>query len=203
VREYEFTFVVQPEISDDGMQALHDKFDGILERQGAIKLYYDDWGRRRLAYEIQKFQKGHYFVLYFLDEGKVIPELERTARLEDSVLRFLTVQASDRVEDIEGRKTEAVALEEDRRKKAAERTAREAEEAAERAAREAAAAAAAEAAAAAAPKAEAEESAEALGEESAGGGAEEDAAAAPKAEAPAEAAPEAEAEAEAEEETTA
>jgi small subunit ribosomal protein S6 len=146
VREYEFTFVVQPEISDDGLQALHDKFDALLGRHDAIKLYYDDWGRRRLAYEIQKFQKGHYFVLYFLDEGKVVPELERMARLEDSILRFLTVQSSDRVDDIEERKTEAVALEEERKKKAAERAAREAEEAAERAAREEEAAAAAAAA---------------------------------------------------------
>jgi small subunit ribosomal protein S6 len=93
-------------------------------------------GRRRLAYEIRNFQKGHYLTLHFLSNGKVVPELERAARLDDSILRFLTVLANESVQDIEARKSEAVLLEEDRKRKAAERAAREAEEAAARAARD-------------------------------------------------------------------
>jgi len=137
VREYEFTFIVQPEISEEGLQAVCDKYDSVLEKHGSIRLYFDDWGRRRLAYEIQKFQKGHYLLLHFLDDGKVVPELERVSRIDDSILRFLTVLVSERVEDIEARKSEAATLEEDRKRKAAERAVREAEEAAERATREA------------------------------------------------------------------
>jgi small subunit ribosomal protein S6 len=137
VREYEFTFIVQPEITEEGLQAVCDRFDGVLEKHGSVRLYYDDWGRRRLAYEIRKFQKGHYLILHFLDDGGVVPDLERVAKIDDSILRFLTVLVSDSVEDIEARKVEAAALEEERKKKAAERAAREAEEAA---AREAAAA---------------------------------------------------------------
>ncbi|MGH0031189.1 MAG: 30S ribosomal protein S6 [Myxococcota bacterium] len=153
MREYEFTFVVQPEITEEGLEGICGKLEGVLEREGATRLFYEDWGRRRLAYEIQKFQKGHYLVLHFLDEGKSVPELERAARLEDSVLRFLTVLADEDVDDIEARKAEAVTLEEERKQKAAERAAREAEEAEARAAEAAAAAeraAAAEAEAAAA-----------------------------------------------------
>ena len=86
MREYEFTFIVQPEISDEGLQGVCEKFEGILEKQGATRLFYEDWGRRRLAYEIQKFQKGHYLVMHFLDDGKCVPELERAARLDDSTL---------------------------------------------------------------------------------------------------------------------
>jgi small subunit ribosomal protein S6 len=157
VREYEFTFVVQPEISEEGLEGICQKFESTLERAGATRLFYEDWGRRRLAYEIQKFQKGHYLVLHFLDGGGAVPEMERTARLEDSVLRFLTVLADEDVEDIEARQSEAVRLEEERKQKAAERAEREAEEAAARAAeeatREATAAAAAQASEA---KAEAE-----------------------------------------------
>lgn len=145
MREYEFTFIVQPEISDEGLEALCARFDGVLEKGGATKLFYDDWGRRRLAYEIQRFQKGHYLVLYFLDEGKIVPQIERTARLDDAVLRFLTVLANEKVVDIETRKAEAVQLEEERHRKAAERAAREAEEAVAREAEAAAAAAEAEA----------------------------------------------------------
>ena len=132
MREYEFTFIVQPEITEDGLQSVCDRFDGVLEKHGSVRLYYDDWGRRRLAYEIRKFQKGHYLILHFLDDGGVVPEIERVARIDDSILRFLTVLVSDSVEDIETRKVEAAALEEERKKKVAERAAREAEEAAAR-----------------------------------------------------------------------
>ena len=167
MREYEFTFVVQPEITDEGLQGLCEKLEGTLERAGGTRLFYEDWGRRRLAYEIQKFQKGHYLVMHYLDEGKCVPELERTARLEDSVLRFLTVVANEEVGDVEARKAEAVVLEEERKQKAAERAAREAEEAAARAAEaEEAAARAAEASAAAASEPAAEEGGEAAAEAS-------------------------------------
>ena len=132
MREYEFTFIVQPEITEDGLQSVCDRFDGALEKHGSVRLYYDDWGRRRLAYEIRRFQKGHYLILHYLDDGGVVPEIERLARIDDSILRFLTVLVSDSVEDIETRKIEAVALEEERKKKVAERAAREAEEAAAR-----------------------------------------------------------------------
>ena len=136
MREYEFTFVVQPEISDEGVQAISQRFEGILAQHQSEKLFYEDWGRRRLAYEIKSFQKGHYQVLHFLSDGKVVPELERSARLDDSILRFLTVLANDDVVDIEARRGEAVVFEEERKKRAAEKAVRDAEEAA-RAAEEA------------------------------------------------------------------
>jgi small subunit ribosomal protein S6 len=137
LREYAFNFVVQPEITDEGIAKICERFEGIVERAGDTRLHYEELGRRRLAYEVRNFQKGHYLTLHFLSNGKVVPELERSARLDDSILRFLTVLENASVEDVEGRKSEAVVLEEDRKKKAAERAAREAEEAAARAARDA------------------------------------------------------------------
>jgi small subunit ribosomal protein S6 len=130
VREYETTFIVQPEISDEGVKALCERLDATLDKHGAIRLLYDDQGRRRMSYEIRHFQKGRYILLMYLDGGKVVPELERILRLDDSVLRFLTVQARDEVVDIEARKAEAAELERVRAQRAAERAAREAEEAA-------------------------------------------------------------------------
>ncbi|MCH2172147.1 30S ribosomal protein S6 [Myxococcota bacterium] len=144
MREYETTFIVQPEITEEGIAALFERLDGILENHESIRLLYDDQGRRRLAYEIQNFQKGRYVCLSYLDDGKVVQELERSLRLDDSILRFLTVQVTDLVDDIEQRKAEAKELERIRAQKAAERAEREAEEAAreaEEAARHAALAA--------------------------------------------------------------
>ena len=129
MREYETTLIVQPEISDEGIASLQQRLDGTLEGSNGIRLLYDDLGKRRLAYEIQNFQKGRYVMLRFLDEGTAIPGLERALRLEDSIIRFLTIQVSDHVEDVPAR--QAAAAEEQRipAEKAAERAAREAEEA--------------------------------------------------------------------------
>ena len=129
MREYESTLIIQPEISDEGVGTLQERLDGTLEGFGAIRLIYDDLGKRRLAYEIQNFQKGRYVMLRFLDEGSNIKALERALGLEDSIIRFLTVQVNDAVEDIAARQAEAAEEERIRAEKAAERAAREAEEA--------------------------------------------------------------------------
>ncbi|MCH8133937.1 MAG: 30S ribosomal protein S6 [Myxococcales bacterium] len=151
MREYETTFIIQPEITDEGIQAICHRIEAVLEKQGGTKLFYDDMGRRRLSYEIRNFQKGQYLTLFYLDEGKAIPEIERCLRLDDSILRYLTVLANDDVTDIEARKAEAAEIESLRAQKVVEKAEREAEDAA-RAAEEAATA---EAAAAAAAKSEA------------------------------------------------
>jgi len=133
VREYETTVIVQPEISDEGTATILKKMDGVLEGGGATRLMCSDLGKRKLAYEVRKFQKGHYYVLSFLDDGKVVGELERTLRIEESVLRFMTVKVEDEVDDIERRKEDARIAEIEQQKRAAEKAAREAEEAEARA----------------------------------------------------------------------
>lgn len=137
MREYETTLIIQPEISDEGVEAICGRLDGIVQAGNGIRLMYDDQGRRRLAYEIQNFQKGRYVMIHFLDEGGVIPVLERSLRLDDSVIRFLTVQVAEDVADIGARQAEAAEEVRIRELRAAERAAREAEEAAARAEREA------------------------------------------------------------------
>ena len=171
MREYETTFIVQPEISDEGVQTLCDRLDAVLARSEATRLMVDDLGRRRLAYEIQNFQKGRYLTLMYLDRGAAVPEIERTLRLEDSVLRYLTIQVADQVADIEARKAETAEIERVRAEKAAERAARDAEEALRAEAEEAeraTAAAAEEVERAAAAEAERETAAETEETEDAG-----------------------------------
>ena len=133
MREYETTVIVQPEISDEGTEAIMTKLDAVLAAQGSTRLMCSDLGKRKLAYEVRKFQKGHYYVLSFLDEGKVVSELERSLRIEESVLRFMTVKVEDAVADIEARKEQARIAEAEQEKRAAEKGAREAEEAEARA----------------------------------------------------------------------
>ncbi len=128
-REYETTFIVQPEISDEGAKAILARLDGLLAASNATRLMCEDHGKRKLAFEIKKFHKGHYYTLMYLDSGKVVPEVERSLRLDESILRFLTIQAAADVMDVEGRKAAAAVAEVEQTKRAAERAAREAEEA--------------------------------------------------------------------------
>ncbi len=150
MREYELTIIIQPEISEEGSATILGRLDGLLKTNSSIRLLCDDLGKRKLAFEIDRFQKGHYYLLSFLDSGKAVPELERVLRLEESVLRFLTVKANDEVVDIDARVAEAKQREEELAKRAAEKAARAADDAK---AREEAEALAAERAAAAAAEA--------------------------------------------------
>ena len=167
MREYETTVIVQPEISSEGAESILQRMDGVLEGSGSTRLMCADLGKRKLAYEISKFQKGHYYVLLFLDDGKAVDDLESTLRIEESVLRFMTVKVTDEVADIEVRQEEARIAEAEQQKRAAEKAAREAEEAAAREEVERQAAEEARQQAEAAAKATAEaasESAEAAGD---------------------------------------
>lgn len=128
MREYETTFIVQPEISDEGAKELLGRIDAQLERSGAIRLLHDDQGKRRLAYDIKKFQKGRYVTSYYLSDGSAVIPVERALRIEESVLRFLTVMANPEVVDIEARKARAAEDERMHAERARERALREAEE---------------------------------------------------------------------------
>ena len=121
MREYELNIIIQPEISEEGSATILSRLYELLEAGSSIRLLCDDLGKRKLAYEVNRFQKGHYYLLSFLDPGPVVAELERVLRLEESVLRFLTVKVNDDVTDIEGRVAEAKEREEELEKRAAER----------------------------------------------------------------------------------
>ena len=131
MREYELIYVIQPDAADEREQEIHSRIDGFIEGGKGQILLRDDWGKRKLAYEIQKFQKGHYFQLNFLGDGSFVGDVERELRLDPDVLRFLTVQASEHVDDIPARVAlaEKQAAEQARRREERERL--EAERAAE------------------------------------------------------------------------
>lgn len=131
--EYETIYVVKPELPDDALSALNEKVAGIIEKNDGTMLLVDDWGKRKLAYPIQKNSKGHYVYINFAGPSNLIAELERNLRIEDNLLRFLTVKLSVDI-DLDAKKAAA-----------AEEGVRRAEAAAARAAAEAEAAARAEA----------------------------------------------------------
>lgn len=126
-REYELVFIIRPDVADEDIETIKDRSRGIITDRDGNVLNVDDWGKRRLAYEIQDYGKGHFVLFNYLGTTEVVNELERTLRIDDSVMRFLTVKLAERV-DVEARVAEAaeVAAEAEARAEAADDAAGEA-----------------------------------------------------------------------------
>ncbi|MBX2800455.1 MAG: 30S ribosomal protein S6 [Myxococcales bacterium] len=130
--EYETIIIVRPDVEDSAVKGIAEKFEGVLTEGGGHILDREDWGSRKLAYPIAKHLRGTYVKLSFLAPAEVIDELERRIRLEDGVVRFMTVRLADAV-DVSTRVEEAAV----QRAKRLEEEARRAAEAAAAAEREA------------------------------------------------------------------
>jgi small subunit ribosomal protein S6 len=163
--EYETCVVLRPDMDDAVTDATFDKLEDVIDKNGGSLLFRDDWGKRRMAYDVQGHQRGHYAFLHHLAPPSLIEELERNIRIEESVLRFLTVKIIDDV-DVELRIAQAAEQRRLREEAAQARAEQEEKDAAERAAAETAAQkAAAEAEAKRAAHADAVQATEPEGEE--------------------------------------
>jgi small subunit ribosomal protein S6 len=88
---YETTFITRSELSDEKLKVLQDRLaQVILSFQGEVVLT-EDWGKKKLAYPISKESRGHYSYFVYTGKGDIVHEIERNLRLNDHVLRFLTV----------------------------------------------------------------------------------------------------------------
>ena len=92
---YETLFVIKPTLTDEETAAQIDKVKEILTREGAEILATDDMGMRKLAYPVQKNDRGYYTVLFYKAEGTVISELERNLKINEDVIKFLSIKYSN------------------------------------------------------------------------------------------------------------
>jgi len=89
---YETLFVVKPTLTDEETATQIAKIKDIITKEGAELLATDDMGMRKLAYEVEKNARGYYTVLFYKAEGTLITELERNLKINEDVLKFLTVK---------------------------------------------------------------------------------------------------------------
>jgi len=92
MRNYEAIYIIHPEVVGDELTAVVEKFQAVLTEQNAEIHKLDNWGVRKLAYPINKVERGCYVQTLFTAEPQVIAEFERRLRLDEKVLRFLTVR---------------------------------------------------------------------------------------------------------------
>ena len=129
MRHYETLFIISPEVSEDDIDRLLERYVGILEERGGFVAKVDKWGRRRLAYEVKKFRKGFYVLFDYGAEPAAVAEMERNFKIDEKVIRYLTVKQDDHF-DLEAAQAARQAAEEEAARKA-EAEAAAAQEAAE------------------------------------------------------------------------
>lgn len=92
MNKYELAVVVSAKIEDEERAAVVDKCKALIERFGRTITNVDDWGKKRLAYEIQKMKEGFYYFIQFEAESSAPAEIESRIRIMDNVLRYLVVK---------------------------------------------------------------------------------------------------------------
>jgi small subunit ribosomal protein S6 len=93
--KYELCVVVNAQIEDDARTAVVDNCKALVERFGGEITNVDDWGKKKLAYEIQKMNEGYYYFIQFNAEGSAIHEIEQRMRIMDNVIRYLCVKQDE------------------------------------------------------------------------------------------------------------
>ena len=98
LRRYETIFIVRADLQSDEVGTLVDRYTGIIDGMDGTIIEVDNWGKRRLAYPIEKKREGVYVRVDFVAQYKVVTEVERNFKIDDNILRFQTVKLSDKVD---------------------------------------------------------------------------------------------------------
>ena len=104
-REYETIFILRPNTPNEGVAEVNTRIKGIIEGMGGKILKVDNWGKRRLAYEVAKERKGIYLYWQYLAQPGVVEETERNLRMLDSVIRYLSTKVDENI-DVAARPSE-------------------------------------------------------------------------------------------------
>ena len=95
MNKYELAVVVSAKVEDDVRVETVDKCTALIERFGGQITNVDDWGKKKLAYEIEKMNEAFYYFIQFDAEGNTPAELESRVRILDNVIRYLCVRRDE------------------------------------------------------------------------------------------------------------
>jgi small subunit ribosomal protein S6 len=95
MREYELMFVIDPRLTDEEIVALGDQYKEMIQAAGGDVWREESWGKRKLAYQINKLSEGSYMLFHIRsDHGGVFTEVEQRMRQNERVLRYLTIRTN-------------------------------------------------------------------------------------------------------------
>ena len=104
-RKYELIYLVSPDANDEQVADLHTQVDGIVQRLGGQLEKTDNWGRRKLAYEIGQHKEATYVLESINGSGEMLKEIDRRLKVSDLVIRHLIVRIDEDQEVIERTRT--------------------------------------------------------------------------------------------------
>jgi len=96
MRPYETAFLIAPNLPDEDNEKLIDQMAEIVSKKKGKMVNVDKWGKRRLAYPIQKFEEAYYVFFFYHGEPAVLAELERRFKQTEAILRYLTVRTEEK-----------------------------------------------------------------------------------------------------------
>lgn len=91
MRRYETIFIVDPEISEEGRDSVFERLKDLIQQHNDFLAAVDEWGNRKLAYDIKKKNRGYYVRLDYCGAGALVNEIERFFRIDDRILKYMTV----------------------------------------------------------------------------------------------------------------
>ena len=94
VNKYESIFIANPNLDEEGTKALIEKFKGLIETSATLESV-EEWGRRKLAYPINKINEGYYTLINFNADSSFIHELERVYKITDGVVKYLIIKKDE------------------------------------------------------------------------------------------------------------
>jgi small subunit ribosomal protein S6 len=106
MRIYENLFIVRPDATEEEIDHLVDQMSKSVTATGGTIDKVDKWGKRRLAYRVEKHREGSYVLMQFTAEAATVKEFERRLRVQDSVIKFLTVRIDETLKRLDKRKKE-------------------------------------------------------------------------------------------------
>ena len=92
MRDYEVVYIIKPGFDDEKYNAIVERYNTLIQNNGGEIVKVDLWGKRRLAYEIEKLREGYYVLVQFKAETALPEELERNLKIADDIMRYLVVR---------------------------------------------------------------------------------------------------------------
>ena len=92
MNKYELTIIVNPNLGEEALKAEFEQVQALIERFGGTVEKVDDWGKRRLAYEINKIKEGFYRFTTFTSEPQAPAEIESRIRIRENIIRYLIIR---------------------------------------------------------------------------------------------------------------
>lgn len=96
MRDYELLYIIKTEVSEEQTQATIDRYAGILAEQGAEVTNTDKWGKRKLAYTIdKKYNDGFYVLVTFKGESNAVNEVDRLMKIDENLIRHMITRLGE------------------------------------------------------------------------------------------------------------